>query len=130
MTINGWCRTNYHKDGKRRFAKLTDGLCCECLADGAFAPRKLRLDKAITEPVAEPAPEPVAEPKQSQQRKKETADRRKVTCLEQKITDLEVERDTLNSEIDRLRLKLQTFINSLNQSEVEQSGIKSGVAKT
>ena len=100
MTINGWCRTNYHKDGKRRFAKLTDGLCCECLAD--------RLDKAITES----ATEPVAEPKELQQRKKETANRRKITCLEQKIMDLEVERDNLNSEINHLQLKLQSLINS------------------
>ncbi|NQE36732.1 hypothetical protein E5S67_04497 [Microcoleus sp. IPMA8] len=100
MTINGWCRTNYHKDGKRRFAKLTDGLCCECLAD--------RIDKAITEA----APEPLAEPKQSQQRKKEIANRRKITCLQQKIMDLEVERDNLDSEINHLRLKLQTLISS------------------
>ncbi|MEG5056106.1 MULTISPECIES: hypothetical protein [unclassified Microcoleus] len=121
MTINGWCRTNYHKDGKRRFAKLTDGFCCECLAD--------RLATATTESVAESVAEPVAESKQSQQRKKEIANRRKITCLEQKISDLEVERNHLNSEINRLRLKLQTLINSFNQSEVEKSGIKSG-AKT
>ena len=33
MAINGWCRTNYHKDGKRRFGSLTNGLCCECEAE-------------------------------------------------------------------------------------------------
>ena len=30
MTNNGWCRSNYHKDGKRRWGSLTNGLCCEC----------------------------------------------------------------------------------------------------
>jgi len=30
MTKNGWCRNNYHKDGKRRFGNLTNGLCLEC----------------------------------------------------------------------------------------------------
>jgi septal ring factor EnvC (AmiA/AmiB activator) len=33
MTNNGWCRTNYHTDGKRRFGLLTHGLCCECEAE-------------------------------------------------------------------------------------------------
>ncbi len=32
MTQNGWCRTNYHKDGKRRWGSLTNGFCCECEA--------------------------------------------------------------------------------------------------
>ncbi|MEG4248705.1 hypothetical protein [Microcoleus sp. Pol10D4] len=121
MTINGWCRTNYHKDGKRRFAKLTDGFCCECLAD--------RLAKATPESLNEPVAEHKKAPQKTAQQKKETADRRKITYLQQTIVDLEVERDHLNSEINRLRLKLQTLINSLNQSGVEKSGIKSG-AKT
>jgi predicted nuclease with TOPRIM domain len=30
MTKNGWCRTNYHADGKRRWGNLTNGLCNEC----------------------------------------------------------------------------------------------------
>jgi hypothetical protein len=33
MTQNGWCRANYHKDGKRRWGSLTNGLCCECEAE-------------------------------------------------------------------------------------------------
>jgi len=33
MTQNGWCRTNYHKDGKRRWGSLTNGFCCECEAE-------------------------------------------------------------------------------------------------
>ncbi|MEG5036207.1 hypothetical protein [Microcoleus sp. AT3-D2] len=40
MTQNGWCRSNYHKDGKRRFGLLTNGLCAECFwsdpAQGTF----------------------------------------------------------------------------------------------
>ena len=121
MTINGWCRNNYHKDGKRRFAKLTDGFCWECQAD--------QLAKTTTQ-----VNEPVAEPKETLQKtaqqKKETADRRKITCLQQKIIDMEVERNLLNKEIDRLQNKLQTLINSLNQSRVNTSEIKLGVAKT
>jgi len=122
MTINGWCRTNYHKDGKRRFAKLTDGFCCECIAD--------QLAKATTESLDEPVAEHKETPQKTAQQKKETADRRKITCLQQQIVDMEVERNHLTAEIDRLRFKLQTLINSLNQSRVEKSGIKSGVAKT
>ncbi len=30
MTKSGWCRTNYHSDGKRRYGLLENGLCCEC----------------------------------------------------------------------------------------------------
>lgn len=30
MTQKQWCKTNYHSDGKRRFAILTNGLCVEC----------------------------------------------------------------------------------------------------
>ncbi|MEG4350244.1 hypothetical protein QUA74_10930 [Microcoleus sp. LAD1_D3] len=122
MTINGWCRTNYHKDGKRRFAKLTDGLCCECIAD--------RLAKATTESLNEPVAEPKETPQKTAQQKKETADRRKITCLQQKIVDMEVERNLLTAQIDRLQFKLQTLISSLNQSRVEKPRIKSGVAKT
>jgi septal ring factor EnvC (AmiA/AmiB activator) len=33
MPNNGWCRTNYHTDGKRRFGLLTNGLCWECEAE-------------------------------------------------------------------------------------------------
>ena len=43
---------------------------------------------------------------------------------------MEVERNHLTAEIDRLQFKLQTIINSLNKSRVENSGINSGVAKT
>lgn len=30
MKDNGWCRSNYHSDGKRRFGKIINGLCSEC----------------------------------------------------------------------------------------------------
>lgn len=120
MTINGWCRTNYHKDGKRRFAKLTDGFCGECIADRLAQPTQ------VNESVAESK----NTPQRTAQQKKETADRRKITCLQQQIVDMEVERNYLTAEIDRLRFKLQNLINSLNQSRVEKSEIKSGVAKT
>lgn len=30
----GWCKTNYHSDGKRRFGNLTNGLCIECELKG------------------------------------------------------------------------------------------------
>jgi hypothetical protein len=30
MTNNGWCRSNYHKNGKRRFGQLANGFCNEC----------------------------------------------------------------------------------------------------
>ena len=106
MTINGWCRTNYHKDGKRRFAKLTGGFCCECQAD--------LLAKVTTESLNEPVAEPTKNPQKTAQQKKETADRRKITCLQQKIVDMEAERNHLTVEIDRLQFKLQTLINSLN----------------
>jgi hypothetical protein len=33
MAINGWCRTNYHKDAKRCWGSLTNGFCCECEAE-------------------------------------------------------------------------------------------------
>jgi len=126
MTINGWCRNNYHKDGKRRFAKLTDGFCCECQADQ-------QKTQSVSEPVqkiVETVEQSVGKRrKQSAEDKKKAAEKRKITYLEQKIVDLEVERDNLNSEINRLRFKWQALISSLNQSGVEKSGIKSG-AKT
>ena len=28
--IKGWCKRNYHADGKRKFGNLIDGLCIEC----------------------------------------------------------------------------------------------------
>jgi hypothetical protein len=33
MTINGGFRNNYHKDGKPRFGRLTNGFCCEGLTN-------------------------------------------------------------------------------------------------
>ncbi|MGB8688927.1 MAG: hypothetical protein WCD53_16535 [Microcoleus sp.] len=53
MTKNGWCRTNYHSDGKRRFAILTNGLCVECelklivVARSQTAQKILELQKEI-----------------------------------------------------------------------------------
>jgi transcription initiation factor IIE alpha subunit len=75
MTQNGWCRTNYHKDGKRRFGRLTkEGLCCECEAELV-------------------------------NNSENSADKGKITRLEQTIVDLEIERERLNSKIKRLRYK-------------------------
>lgn len=44
MTINGWCKTNYHKDGKRRYGELVSGLCLEC---------QKKLPKSIEEQIDE-----------------------------------------------------------------------------
>ena len=54
MTINGCCRSNYHKDGKRRFGNLTNGFCCECEAEqqqpGRDEKSKItRLEKKIVD---------------------------------------------------------------------------------
>lgn len=122
MTINGWCRNNYHKDGKRRFAKLTGGFCCECQAD--------QLATATTESLNEPVAKPEKNPQKTAQQKKETADRRKITCLQNKIVDMEVERNNLTAEINRLQHKLHTLISSLDKSVINTSEAKSGVAKT
>ena len=101
MTINGWCRNNYHKDGKRRFAKLTDGFCCECQADQ-------QKTQSVAEPVqnfVEAVEQSVGNRHKQSAEDKKAAEKRKKTYLEQKIVDLEVERDNLNSEINRLRFK-------------------------
>ncbi|MEG4805417.1 hypothetical protein QUB63_32630 [Microcoleus sp. ARI1-B5] len=45
MTKNGWCRTNYHSDGKRRFGKLTNRLCNECHFSGEIGTCGKALDK-------------------------------------------------------------------------------------
>lgn len=31
LAVEGWCKNNYHSDGKRRFGKLTGGICIECM---------------------------------------------------------------------------------------------------
>lgn len=51
MTKNGWCRTNYHSDGKRRYGKLTDRLCNECSlsATGKEAEKITRLQEKISD---------------------------------------------------------------------------------
>jgi septal ring factor EnvC (AmiA/AmiB activator) len=91
ITNNGWCRTNYHKDGKRRFGRLSkNGLCCECDAE-------LAKQSGVA------------------------AEKSKITRLEQKIVDLEQERERLNSEIKRLRSKLQTLIHPIQKSGVTKS---------
>ena len=94
MAINGWCRSNYHKDGKRRFGSLTNGLCCECEAEQQQQQQKPGLHRD---------------------------EKSKITRLEQKIVDLEQERNRLNSEIKRLRSKLQSLINSMQKSGVTKS---------
>lgn len=45
MTKNGWCRTNYHLDGKRRFGNLTNGLCVECELKGMVLVRSQTATK-------------------------------------------------------------------------------------
>jgi septal ring factor EnvC (AmiA/AmiB activator) len=92
MAINGWCRSNYHRDGKRRWGSLTNGFCCECEAE-----------------------------KQQQEPGLHRDEKSKITRLEQKIVDLEQERSRLNSKIKRLRSKLQTLINSIQKSGVTKS---------
>jgi|AGSF01.1.fsa_nt_gi hypothetical protein len=47
MTQNGWCRTNYHKDGKRRFGYLTNGLCLECELKTMILARSQTADQII-----------------------------------------------------------------------------------
>ncbi|MEG3981826.1 hypothetical protein QUA08_13730 [Microcoleus sp. T3B2] len=51
MTKNGWCRTNYHSDGKRRYGNLTNGLCCECSLSvtGKEADKITRLQEKIND---------------------------------------------------------------------------------
>ena len=46
---NGWCRTNYHSDGKRRFGYLTNGLCSECAFKGTNAGKVTRLQQKIND---------------------------------------------------------------------------------
>ncbi|MEG3843852.1 hypothetical protein [Microcoleus sp. herbarium14] len=51
----GWCRTNYHRDGKRRYGSLTDGLCTECSLSvtGKEADKITRLQEKINDLEAE-----------------------------------------------------------------------------
>ncbi|MEG4500658.1 hypothetical protein QUB05_26420 [Microcoleus sp. F10-C6] len=67
---NGWCRSNYHKDGKRRWGSLTNGLCCECECETKTGKQQVGDDKG------------------------------KIIRLQQKIVDLEQERDRLDKEVD------------------------------
>lgn len=55
MTKNGWCRSNYHSDGKRRYGNLTSGLCIECSLPitGKEADRITRLTERINDLEAE-----------------------------------------------------------------------------
>ncbi len=49
MTKSGWCRNNYHPDGKRRYGLLENGLCCECSLAlvGKEADKVTRLQEKI-----------------------------------------------------------------------------------
>ena len=47
MTQKQWCKTNYHSDGKRRFAILTNGLCYEC--ELKSVPSRSNIAEKITE---------------------------------------------------------------------------------
>lgn len=52
MTKNGWCRTNYHSDGKRRYGSLINGLCNECCCistEKNNASAKVRLQQKIND---------------------------------------------------------------------------------
>ena len=96
MTQNGWCRSNYHKDGKRRFGLLTNGLCAECYwsdpAQGTFAANEV---KAI--------------------------ETKKITRLIEKINDLEEQRSLVNQEIYRLRNQLQALVTKNAKSGVTKN---------
>jgi len=109
MTINGWCRNNYHKDGKRRFGRLTNGFCCECLTNHIIdRPTNHTVNQTVQTSSTQLAED-----------KKKAALKSKITRLEQKIVDVEVDRDPLNSEIKHVRHKLQVLINSLHLSELK-----------
>lgn len=60
MAINGWCRTNYHRHGKRRWGSLTNGCCCECEAEQQQQPGRdekskiTRLEQKIIDLEQEP----------------------------------------------------------------------------
>jgi len=51
MTKSGWCRSNYHSDGKRRWGFLEAGLCCECSLAlvGKEADKVTRLQEKISD---------------------------------------------------------------------------------
>ncbi|MCC3459768.1 MAG: hypothetical protein EAZ73_08975 [Oscillatoriales cyanobacterium] len=44
----GWCKTNFHKDGKRRFGLLTGGLCVECCGK-TYSDEIIRLEAKLRE---------------------------------------------------------------------------------
>lgn len=93
MTQNGWCRSNYHKDGKRRFGLLTNGLCAECYwsdpAQGTFPASEIQANES-----------------------------QKITRLRERINDLEEKRASVNQEIYRLRQQLQTLVAAKSKSGV------------
>lgn len=50
MTKSGWCRTNYHKDGKRRWSNfLTNGLCSECAFTDKVPDKIVRIHEKISD---------------------------------------------------------------------------------
>lgn len=49
MTKSGWCRSNYHSDGKRRWSNLTNGLCSECQLTGAVSGKVTRIQQKIND---------------------------------------------------------------------------------
>ena len=57
MTKSGWCRSNYHKDGKRRWGFLEAELCCECSLAlvGKEAEKVTRLQEKINDLMEERA---------------------------------------------------------------------------
>lgn len=57
MTKSGWCRSNYHSDGKRRWGFLEAGLCCECSLAlvGKEADKVTRLQEKISDLMEERA---------------------------------------------------------------------------
>jgi hypothetical protein len=46
--IKGWCKRNYHTDGKRRFGNLINGLCIECCSSTERQKAEIKLIKSTT----------------------------------------------------------------------------------
>ncbi|NJR21479.1 MAG: 3'-5' exonuclease [Richelia sp. CSU_2_1] len=84
ISFEGWCKTNYHADGKRRFGMLIDGLCGECLGSLTVGGLCLECDE-MTE-----------------------AER-----LIQKLEKAKKERDRINNKIKKIALENQKIASQL-----------------
>jgi len=47
MKTQGWCKTNYHSDGKRRFGELENGLCAECRHDNSQQSIREKIEEML-----------------------------------------------------------------------------------